>query len=896
MSYFKHTYQYTIFLLCLLASCSQSKYLQKNEYLLTKNRLHVEGDKKLKTELENVIRQVPNKKILGFPIYLWISNQIDSSIVVQKRRKNIALIIESNNRKIAKQQRINARRIEKARKKNQSYYKFKNIELQDTNNVKLSFIEWLKFRQGESPVIFDSLYFQKTNEQLMVLLHKRGYYDAIVSSSLNYSTKKKKVKANYSIQTKQPYTIESFNIENQNEAISALFKSFDSIQYKRKLVGEKFDSDVLGVYRDKFANYMNENGFFSFEASQIAYYVDTNFQTKKAKITLRILDLLNSQQNKTTDIKLQKKSYIKQVSFHFSDTTYTRYNFKQKVSSLDLPIFKNGYIVTVDTINYSPITMSIKEIFENNEKTLERINSKKIIITYNSKLSIKPSVLSLNNLTIVGDLYKESNVNQTVSRLMSLGFFQLVKPEVNYINNDKDSLEIHYYLIQKKQNSFTFSPSLTNSGVLLGVSGAANYTNLNMFHGAEKLVLSFSGGLQSMPSLSVTSSSSDVSTKQFLNTFQIGPSLKLDIPGIFPFPNRYVDRSKRTNTQIATSFDFQKRNVLTRQTFNLSYIYSFQIGDKKEIQVGLPGLSSIHYINFLKLDEGWVKSNYQSTNLFYINNFKNQLNWQDLKFSYQYRNTNLNYQSNELFFRTNIDMAGTILSLFANYETKNEFNQREILGIPYSQFVKIDNELIYSKKINGYKSLNFRAKIGGGKPYSNSRFSLPFDYSFTGGGANDIRGWRSGSLAPGSYNYYLDSNYSSYQLGDIRLLLSSEYRFKISKLFRGAVFIDAGNIWTTNFDPNRVGSQLTKDWFKEIAVASGVGLRADWDYFIIRLDFGLKLRNPAMAEGSRWFFQPKDEKTYAVIDAHKKQYTSPFLPRTFADLLNSFRLGIGYPF
>ncbi|NBV85565.1 MAG: hypothetical protein EBS01_04730 [Verrucomicrobia bacterium] len=135
----------------------------------------------------------------------------------------------------------------------------------------------------------------------------------------------------------------------------------------------------------------------------------------------------------------------------------------------------------------------------------------------------------------------------------------LLKSRVNYldfINDTKDSLEIHYYLIQKKKNSFTFSPSLTNSGVLLGVSGTANYTNLNLFRGVEKLVLSFTGGLQSMPSLSSSTSSSDVTVKQFLNTFQIGPSLKLDIPGVFPFPKKFFDKKKRTNTQICPPICF----------------------------------------------------------------------------------------------------------------------------------------------------------------------------------------------------------------------------------------------------------------------------------------------------------------------------------------------------
>jgi outer membrane protein assembly factor BamA len=173
---------------------------------------------------------------------------------------------------------------------------------------------------------------------------------------------------------------------------------------------------------------------------------------------------------------------------------------------------------------------------------------------------------------------------------------------------------------------------------------------------------------------------------------------------------------------------------------------------------------------------------------------------------------------------------------------------------------------------------------------------LPFDYSFFGGGPNDIRAWRAGTLGPGSYNYYLDKNYTSLQLGDVRLGISTEYRFKISSLMRGALFVDAGNVWTTNKDANRPGSQFTHRWVKEIAVATGVGLRADFEYFVVRLDYGLKLRNPALASGNRWFFQPKDQAVYNVIDSNPGTYTSPFFPKTWNDFINSFRVGIGYPF
>jgi outer membrane protein assembly factor BamA len=236
------------------------------------------------------------------------------------------------------------------------------------------------------------------------------------------------------------------------------------------------------------------------------------------------------------------------------------------------------------------------------------------------------------------------------------------------------------------------------------------------------------------------------------------------------------------------------------------------------------------------------------------------------------------------------------LSIFGKSEKLNLLNQRTVLGIPYSQFARIDNEFIYAFKFNKYTSFNFRALAGGGLPYGNSNFAMPFDYSFIGGGANDIRGWRYGSLTPGSFNPYLVKTINKPQIGDVRINFSSELRFKMTDKLRGAIFVDAGNIWTVKYDSLRPGSQFTKNWHKELAVSSGFGIRYDLDFVVIRLDVGLKFRNPALQEGSRWFFQPKDEEVYKIISEQPDDYSSPFLPRSFAEFINTVRLGIGYPF
>ena len=189
---------------------------------------------------------------------------------------------------------------------------------------------------------------------------------------------------------------------------------------------------------------------------------------------------------------------------------------------------------------------------------------------------------------------------------------------------------------------------------------------------------------------------------------------------------------------------------------------------------------------------------------------------------------------------------------------------------------------------------------GVGLPYGNSNTSMPYDYSFYAGGSNDVRGWRARSLGPGSYKYYLDTGRTAVQVADIRISASAEYRFEFSEFLKGALFLDAGNIWTLREDENRVGSKFSSSWFKELALASGVGFRMDFDFFLIRFDLGFKIHNPAMPKGEKWIFQSRDKYNQEIKDfiieneanggtvTRSKIDTTPFRPQ--------ISFGIGYPF
>ncbi len=895
------TYYLPLFLILLVSSCRQNKYLSKNEFLLTKSTIQIDGNQEFKNDFNEIIRQKPNHKLIGIPIYLWVYNKVDSSSIVLKKQEYITKLSLKNKKNLEKQNRINDKRINKAIKRNKKDYKYKQIELKDTLNVKMSIKEWMKYRFGEAPVVFDSLYFNKSLEQLNVFLRKKGYYDANIQGKIKYNLKRNKVKTYYTINTGKPYVIDSIKVLTENNVLYNLYYNYTKNPINQLKIIDVFDSDKLDSYRNNLSRYFQVNGVYGFSPSNIYYIADTNRITKTVKLTInftdRIKKIVNSDAEIITPFTLTK---INRVYFHLVDTTYSKSNFKLRLQNLNLPLLANGFVRSLDTLNYINSTgvkhssKKLKSIKESDSVNLNR----SIVITYNGKLFVDANLLEMQNLTEKNTYYNIENYEKSVNNLIELGLFQIVKPEIIEVD---DQIDVHYYLIPRKKMIYNSSARVTTSGVFLGFSGSANYTNTNLFRGAEKLVLSFTIGLQSMPNLTYNNSNSSTNVsdnaKQVFNTKEIGPSAKLELPGIFPFSISSFNKNQRAKTLLSSSFGFQQRNVFTKQSFKLNYIYNFTLGKNVELQFGFPGFSTINFINFLQFDETFKTNIYQNKDPFTQNYYRSQLNWQDFKFIYQYRNNSKkNSDKKSVYFQSTLDLAGNLLSLFGTKNNLSTENQKTILGISYSQFARIDNEFVFAYQLQKYTSFHFRTLIGGGLPYSNSKFALPFDYSFFGGGPNDIRAWRAGTLGPGSYNYYLDKNYTTLQLGDIRLGVSSEYRFKLSSLMRGAFFIDAGNVWTTKKDAIRIGSQFTSKWINEIAIASGLGLRADFDYFVVRLDYGFKLRNPVLSSGNRWFFQPKDKAVYDVIKANPNMYSSPFFPHNWNDFINSFRVGIGYPF
>lgn len=883
---FKLTYILLIFGL-LLFSCKQTKFVPAGKYLLKKNVVKIEGGKLDEDDVAEIIRQKPNFKTVGLKLRLWAYNRVDSASVANKRFEKNLKLRETNQKRLAHQDKVNSRRIEKARKKGKTLYTEKIVQLKDTIFPKKFFREWFKYKIGEKPVVFDSIPFEKTLEQLNVYLKNKGYFYGDVKGSIEFK-KNQKAKVYYDIKTGPQYFVDSVYVLSNNSLVSDMYSNFLRENADASLKETAFDKDNLNDYRDRVAKYMRDHTLYGFSSSHINYIADTTYSTMKVVLGIQFTDrMLRSEFDRDSLIPVKhKETMIRNVYFHISDTTFYSGNFKKTVEDLGLTLLDQQFIRTIDTFLYAEIKK---------KKTDELDPYRIATFLYNGKLSIDPDIIELQNYLEHTNPYKEYYLERSYTRMLQLGLFQIIKPVLIEIPGT-NKIDVHFYLVPAQKQSLSFEPRATNSNGFLGVATSLNYTNKNLFGGAEKLILSLSGGFESQPPVFDETLDGEKIKKagRSFNTFEIGPSIKFDLPGLFPTKVTTLSKRQRPRTIISTAYNYQVRSDFKRQIFQLNYLWRFYVSKTQIFQIGFPGMSIVKFVRIVNTPDFQSKLDVLN-DLFLKNAYSNQFIWQDWKLTFEYNNKEKDYKKNDLSFYMNstFDPAGNILSMFKKSQDTTATGQHMIFGVGYSQFSRLDNEIIVSNPLGKNRSIHARIQIGGGIPYGNMKTSLPYDYSFFAGGANDNRGWRARALGPGSYKYYLDKDRTATQIGDIRIGGSTEFRFSMGEMIKGAAFLDAGNIWTFNQDDNREGSQISNNWYKEIALSAGVGVRLDLDFFIVRLDFGVPLTNPALPDGEKWIFTKERPKFIEEVTTQFGPDYKEYVPKLF---IPNIHFGIGYPF
>lgn len=860
--------------------------MPEGEYLLKKNELSLEKRSLDEEEVELIIRQQPNTKRLGIKWKLAAFNAVDSSAVANKRTEKNLKIRTKNRNRLTRQNKINNKRKKRAKEKGNEFYRLRTIHMKDSIDPRMFFREWLKYKVGQPPVIFDSLPFNKSIGQLTAYLETKGYYYGEVNGIVEYGENNKAV-VKYLINTGERYDIKSLKLQTLNEDIKASYKKFVATRDHEPLVGEPFDVDKLEDLRYELSRFMKNESYYGFTMSSVSFIADTLRDEMKVDLIINIGDrAIPSKENSDSLIyKKYRKTKVHEVHFHIADTARFDGNFVSELDRLGLNLYKNQFINTIDTIYF-------KEVVD--RKTGHLDTSRFAVIMYNGDLFVKAKVLESFNYLEKDGFYSEKSVERSYRSLLQTGIFSMIKTDL--IEVGEEEIEVHYYLVPNKRQSIGFEPRATNSNGYLGVSANINYMNRNLFKGSEKLTFAISGGFESQPPVFDVDEEGNkfLKSSRTLNIFEVGPSLKLELPKFFPFDIKDISKRNRPSTVISTAYNYQERADFRRGSFQMNYMWRFKSSRTHLFQAGFPLLSVVKVI-YIDPEPEFQDKLDQLNDLFLINAYSNQFVWQDWKFTYEYSNKESDKRKGNglVYWKSIFDPAGNFLSMFKNNQELLSSGQYGVYGLGYSQFVRLDNELVLSKPIGKEKSVHMRFIAGGGYPYGNTKTSLPYDFSFYAGGANDNRGWAARSLGPGSYNYLIDTNRTSTQLGDIRLAASFEIRFAMTPFFKGAIFADVGNIWTVNEDLNRIGAQFSSSWYKELSLAAGIGLRMDLEYFIFRLDFGFPLTNPAFPPGERWFFvKDRTDFEQEAFIALGSEW-SKLVPKYFAPKLH---FGLGYPF
>jgi outer membrane protein assembly factor BamA len=455
---------------------------------------------------------------------------------------------------------------------------------------------------------------------------------------------------------------------------------------------------------------------------------------------------------------------------------------------------------------------------------------------------LKPGLLRDAVFFKMGELYTYTAYQQTITRLNNLGVFNYVR--ISFEQSASDSmlhlLDVRIDLILANNINLDFEADLvTKSTGYAGPAVMVEVSHGNTFKGAEKVHVGLNGGFEWQWG---KKSESQLGTF----SYEAGLSSGLTFPKIL-LPARWISNKPLTTRQTSVNLDF---NLLNRtayyQMFSIMTNLNYRWGQSQKIQHSFSPvyMNQVDLLNTTPEFDSVVNDN-----IYIRKSFEEQFII-GMRYGFTYDNT-YNIKPNNIYFQAAVNTSGNLVDAFAGIGKEATDRPYTFRNSIYSQFVKFTTDVRYYR--NGRnKSLVLRLYAGVGLPYGNSTV-MPYVEQFFSGGAYSIRGFTARYLGPGSY-YEKKSGYID-QSGDIKLEGNLEYRFGLSKILKGAIFLETGNIWLINEDENRPGAKFAFDSFhKELAVGTGVGLRFDFNFFVLRTDLGFPLRNPYTTEGKNWLF------------------------------------------
>lgn len=659
---------------------------------------------------------------------------------------------------------------------------------------------WLR-SIGQPPVIYDSILTNASAMQLRQAMINRGYMDARVTAETNLRPDRKRAEVNYTIKAGNPHTIKSFSLNIPDEKVKEIIDRDSTLIDINE--GDLFDRNRLDALRAKITERLHNEGYYAFTREYITFSADTARGSKEIALTLNLQSPQGFLKDEDDGV-VHRRYWVKGVTFVTEDA----------LQSEDR-----------DTVFYRGMRF-----------------------IFGPDRYIRPSALYDMCFIEPGMRYSARSIDRTYSSLSRLSILRFINIEMVPAGaiGEEAMLDAVITISRNKKQSISVELEGTNSAGDLGFGLGATYQNRNLTHRSDLFSVKFRGAYESLSG----------NLEGFINKrfTEFAAETGITFPKfMLPFASRSFKKRVQATTEFAVSFNWQERPEYTRVIAGAAWRWKWNSRRADVLRRHTYDLVDINYVRLPRSTIDFLDQIAPSNPLL-------RYSYEDhfiMRMGYTYYKTNRRIptvavnafamQPSITTLRLSAETAGNLLDgLSALFSHKGEDGAYKVFGIQFAQYVKGEVDFTYVLNMNSRHALAFRAGGGIAYPYGNSSM-VPFEKRFYAGGANGVRGWSVRTLGPGSYDAQNSVTDFINQCGDISLILSAEYRAKLFWVLEGALFIDAGNIWTIHNYPNQPGGMFKFNrFYKEIAASYGVGLRMDFTYFLLRFDLGFKAHNPAM--------------------------------------------------
>ncbi|MCD7962039.1 MAG: BamA/TamA family outer membrane protein [Rikenellaceae bacterium] len=695
---------------------------------------------------------------------------------------------------------------------------------------------WIR-KIGDPPVVYDSTLAVKSADDMAVYLRSRGYLNSGVDFFTD--TVGKKINVEYSVRTGTPYRIGDVRMIFQDRFLEPIILE-DSVNTLIH-TGDLFDVNTLQAERERITYYLKDLGYHDFTINNISYIADS--VPEDMVINLRML-----------------------VRQHISG-----------YDEEDRPILENNAVFRIRDVYIQPDYNASSSVRDRDYfRRLDTLEYRGVNFIYNNSLNVKPDVLLRAINLYPNYLYNQTDIRRAYDNLFNLGYFRNINIILSKVEEDTASvnvvtfigdesgdftkeklLDYHITATPRPRQSYSIDMEGTTTSNYYGLSLTVGYQHRNIFRGIELFDISTTGGYEFMRS----------NTKK--NSYEIGGAVGFTMPRfVTPFRVDRYNKQNNVKTRFDLSINLQNRPYYKRTLSSGSVGYSWTNNKNSSF--------IIRPIDVTLIKMHSVDNNFRDSikNEFLRNSYTSQL-LVGISGSYIYNNQVSGVNKNTFRVRANAESNGNLFNLIAHTfnNKKNDDNIYKLFGIQYAQYVRADVDASYRFVLGNSTNLVYRFYIGSIIPYGNSKLdNLPVDRRFYAGGPNSMRGWQARTLGPGGSLYDPQDDPYPMQYGNFKLETNLEFRFPIYNFFHGAFFTDIGNVWYTEGDDKDPLAVFKFDTFyKQLGVAGGFGLRLDFNFFIFRLDWGLRLHDPNKPKQYRW-----------IQHLTLRQ--------------SSFNFGIGYPF